>query len=172
MEYDKIKDLINTVDNSRLMDFELELKDDIYIRMNKNTAGFVNNDVKADSPNSSAVSHNVNTPVSASSVSNETSIVKENISEPITIIPEDKVEIKEGNMIISPMVGVFYSSASPDKPAFKNIGDKVKKGDVVCIIEAMKIMNEITSKFDGEIAEIFVSNEDMVEYNQPLFRIV
>ena len=70
------------------------------------------------------------------------------------------------------MVGTFYSSPSPDKGAFVKVGDNVKKGDVLCIVEAMKIMNEITSDVDGSVAEILVNNEDMVEYNQPLFRII
>ena len=94
------------------------------------------------------------------------------ISSPITIIPEEKVEIKEGNFVKAPIVGTFYQSSSPDKPPLVKVGDKVKEGDLLCIIEAMKIMNEIKSPCNGEVAEIFVSNEDMVEYDQPLFRIV
>lgn len=73
--------------------------------------------------------------------------------------------------IQSPLVGVVYLKPSPDKAPFKQVGDKVKKGEVVCIIEAMKVMNEITSDVDGEIVEINVSNEEMVEYNQVLFTV-
>lgn len=73
--------------------------------------------------------------------------------------------------IQSPLVGVAYLKPSPDKAPFKQVGDKVKKGEVVCIIEAMKVMNEITSDVDGEIVEINVSNEEMVEYNQVLFTV-
>lgn len=73
--------------------------------------------------------------------------------------------------IQSPLVGVAYLKPSPDKEPFKQVGDKVKKGEVVCIIEAMKVMNEITSDIDGEIVEINVSNEEMVEYNQVLFTV-
>lgn len=71
--------------------------------------------------------------------------------------------------ILSPMVGTFYSAPSPDKPAFVKVGDTVRKGQIVCIIEAMKLMNEIESEQDGEIVEILVKNEDMVEFGQPLF---
>jgi acetyl-CoA carboxylase, biotin carboxyl carrier protein len=74
-----------------------------------------------------------------------------------------------GKKIVSPMVGTFYGSPSPDKPAFVKVGDKVKKGQTVCIIEAMKLMNEIESEFDGEVVKILASNEQMVEFGQPLF---
>ena len=69
------------------------------------------------------------------------------------------------------MVGTFYASSSPEKEAFVKVGDKVHKGQVLCIIEAMKLMNEIESEYDGEIVEICVNNEDMVEYGTPLFKI-
>ena len=76
-----------------------------------------------------------------------------------------------GKAIKSPMVGVFYAAPSPDRPPFVNVGDTVKKGDVVCIIEAMKIMNEITATESGTITEVLVENGDVVEYDQPLFTI-
>jgi len=77
----------------------------------------------------------------------------------------------EGHIIESPIVGTFYHAATPDAKPFVQIGSKVKKGDVLCIIEAMKLMNEIEADIDGEIVEIFVENENAVEYGQPLFRI-
>ena len=76
-----------------------------------------------------------------------------------------------GVSIKSPMVGVFYAASAPDKPAFVSVGDKVEKGDVVCIIEAMKIMNEITADKSGTISEILVDNGDVVEFDQPLFKL-
>lgn len=76
-----------------------------------------------------------------------------------------------GKAIKSPMVGVFYAAPSPDRPPFVSVGDTVQKGDVVCIIEAMKIMNEITASESGTISEILVDNGDVVEYDQPLFKI-
>ncbi|WP_244833896.1 acetyl-CoA carboxylase biotin carboxyl carrier protein [Clostridium sp. BJN0001] len=73
--------------------------------------------------------------------------------------------------IHSPIVGTFYSSSSPETTAFVNIGDNIKKGQTVCIIEAMKLMNEIEAEFDAQIEAVLVSNEQKVEYGQPLFKI-
>ena len=69
------------------------------------------------------------------------------------------------------MVGTFYSKPSPDKEKFVNVGENIKKGKVVCIIEAMKLMNEIESEFDGEIVEVCIDDGDVVEYGTPLFKI-
>lgn len=77
----------------------------------------------------------------------------------------------EGTLVLSPTVGVFYSAPSPESKDFVAVGDRVKKGDVLCIIEAMKLMNEIPAELDGTITEICVSNGQVVEFNQPLFRI-
>ena len=88
---------------------------------------------------------------------------------------EKKVEIveepDEESFITSPIVGTFYSAASPETPAFVRVGDTVKKGQPVCIVEAMKLMNEINCDFDCEIEAVLVSNEQKVEYGQPLFRV-
>ena len=73
--------------------------------------------------------------------------------------------------ITSPIVGTFYSAPSPEAKAFVKVGDHVKAGQTVCILEAMKLMNEIESDFDCEIEAVLVSNEQKVEYGQPLFRI-
>ena len=83
---------------------------------------------------------------------------------------ENKVE-ENYKEIKAPMVGTFYSKSSPTAKTFVSVGDKVKKGDVVCIIEAMKLMNEIESEFDGEIVEICKKDEDMCEYGECLFKI-
>ncbi len=81
------------------------------------------------------------------------------------VVNEDLKDIK------SPIVGTFYSASGPDASPFVKVGDIVKKGQVLCIIEAMKLMNDIESDYDGEIVEILVKNDQMVEYNQPLFKI-
>ncbi len=88
-----------------------------------------------------------------------------------TPAPAAPVVEETGKKIVSPMVGTYYASPSPDKPAFVKVGDKVKKGQTVCIIEAMKLMNEIESEFDGEIVKILVENEQMVEFGLPLFLV-
>lgn len=76
-----------------------------------------------------------------------------------------------GNIVKSPLVGVFYNSASPDAKSFVQVGDKVSKGQTLGIVEAMKLMNEIESDFEGVVKEILVDNEAVVEYGQPLFII-
>lgn len=75
------------------------------------------------------------------------------------------------HIIKSPFVGTFYSSPSPGKPVYVKVGDKVKVGQPLCVLEAMKIMNEIDSDINGEIVEICIDNESLVEYGQPLFKI-
>lgn len=71
----------------------------------------------------------------------------------------------------SPMIGTFYRSSSPDKPFFVNVGDEIKSGDVICIIEAMKLFNEIESEVSGRIFKVLVDNSSPVEYDQPLFLV-
>ena len=79
---------------------------------------------------------------------------------------------RQGNVVESPLVGTFYTSPSEDSAPFVSVGDKVKKGQTLAIVEAMKLMNEIESDFDGTVAEILAENTQAVEYGQPLFRIV
>ena len=78
---------------------------------------------------------------------------------------------KAGNLVKSPLVGTFYTAPSEDAEPFVKVGDTVKKGQTLAIVEAMKLMNEIESEFDGVVTEILVENEENVEYGQPLFRI-
>ncbi len=75
------------------------------------------------------------------------------------------------HVIKSPFVGTFYTSPSPGKPNYVKVGDKVKAGQPLCVLEAMKIMNEIDSEVNGEVVEICVDNESLVEYGQPMFKI-
>ena len=93
--------------------------------------------------------------------------VQKNIERKTEIVEEQDEE----SFITSPIVGTFYSAASPETPAFVRVGDTVKKGQPVCIVEAMKLMNEINCDFDCEIEAVLVSNEQKVEYGQPLFRV-
>lgn len=78
----------------------------------------------------------------------------------------------EGTVITAPLVGTFYSSPAPDQPSFVKVGDTVSEGDVVCIIEAMKFMNEVNSDVSGKVAEILVEDGELVEFGKPLIRIV
>lgn len=80
-------------------------------------------------------------------------------------------ESLHGTVVPAPLVGTFYAAASPEEPPLVQPGDRVKKGDVLCIIEAMKIMNNIESPCDGVVRRVLVTNGDLVEYNQPLFEL-
>lgn len=174
MDYAEIKDLIMTIEDSNLMEFELKIKGDTYIKMSyAPSSGSVAPAICMEDKNLKAEKKPAKISKS-DDIKKEAKIQErtESVLEPITIIPEEPVEVKEGNIVVSPMVGTFYASSAPQKPPYVKVGSKVKEGDVLCVIEAMKIMNEITSKFDGEIAEIMAVNEDMVEYGQELFRIV
>lgn len=87
--------------------------------------------------------------------------------------PAAPAEAANGNFITikSPMIGTFYRSSSPDKPAFTNVGDDIKQGQVLCIIEAMKLFNEIESEISGKIVKVLVDDASPVEYDQPLFLV-
>jgi len=92
-----------------------------------------------------------------------------------SLFTKKEVDTKENNenhkQVLSPMPGVFYSAQSPEKPPYVSEGDTVNSGQVICIIESMKIMNEIESEYDGVIKKILMNNSDPVEFNQPLFII-
>jgi acetyl-CoA carboxylase biotin carboxyl carrier protein len=83
----------------------------------------------------------------------------------------DKDKEPSGDVVKSPIVGTFYRSPSPDDDAFVEVGDQVQKGETLCIVEAMKIMNEIESEYSGEVKKILVEDAEPVEYDQPLFII-
>ena len=150
MEYKDIKKLIDDMGESKLDSLDVEFPDGVKISMTKNGNKTVQNVIPASAP--------ITVP-----------IVQE---EKEKALVESKKNIEEDLKIIkSPMVGTFYSSSSPDSDPFVKIGDKVNKGKVVCIVEAMKLMNEIESEFDGEIVEICVKDGEIVEYGMPLFKI-
>ena len=153
MNFNEVKELVSMIDSSSLKSFELTL-DNCNIKMNKTGNAFSNNSVQSETIN-------VGTPVVPASA----------VSEEAPAAPATKTEDLSGNIVKAPLVGTFYMSSGPGKEAFAPVGKKVKKGDVLCIIEAMKIMNEVVSDFDGEVKEILAENEQLVEYGQPLFRI-
>jgi acetyl-CoA carboxylase biotin carboxyl carrier protein len=101
-----------------------------------------------------------------------TQVQIEQPQQPIIQKVEAKPECEvEGDLITSPMVGTFYQAPSPDSPPYVKVGDKVKKGQTLCIIEAMKIMNELEAEFDCEILEVLVEDGQPVEFDTPLFRV-
>ena len=89
----------------------------------------------------------------------------------VSVAPKPAATDAGLHVIKSPFVGTFYSSPGPGKPVYSKLGDKVKAGQALCVLEAMKIMNEIDSDINGEIVEICVENESLVEFDQPLFKI-
>ena len=90
---------------------------------------------------------------------------------PVTTAVKTQVSDSKFHIIKSPFVGTFYSSPGPGKPVYAKVGDKVKAGQALCVLEAMKIMNEIDADINGEVIEICVENESLVEFGQPLFKI-
>ena len=103
------------------------------------------------------------------SIKTETIPIKSNESEKVEVNSEKSDS--NGESILSPMPGTFYSASSPESDPFVKVGDTVSKGDTLCIIEAMKIMNEIESEKSGVIKEVIIENGNPVEFNQPLFVI-
>jgi acetyl-CoA carboxylase biotin carboxyl carrier protein len=97
--------------------------------------------------------------------------VATSIAAPAASISESAAPVVSGHVVRSPMVGTFYASASPDSPAFAEIGQHVNAGDTLCIVEAMKMMNQIEADKSGVIKEILAQNEDAIEFDQPLFII-
>ena len=88
---------------------------------------------------------------------------------PVAAVPTPAAPEEKGQLVKSPLVGTFYNAPSPDSPAYVKVGDTVKKGQILGIIEAMKLMNELESDFDGVVKEILVKDETVVEFGQPLF---
>ncbi len=148
MKINEIKELILTIDKTNLT--YVNLKDENFSLEVSKSENKVNSNVVINK-------------------SDEVEII-ESISYDDDYINENDTNINE-HLIKTPIMGTYYASSSPDAEAFVKVGDKISKGDTLCIIEAMKLMNEITSDVDGEVIEICSSNEDLVEYNQVLFKI-
>lgn len=141
MEYEKIKQLIEEMGNSKLTEVDIEFPDGTKISMKK------------DKIQETVVQAVQDTPI---------------------MIPNTTIEVQKeekGNIIKSPMVGTFYLKPSPAAEPYIEIGKDVKKGDVLCIIEAMKLMNEIEAEYTGKVTEILVKDGEAVEYGTPLLRI-
>lgn len=172
MELDSILKIIDAVSKSEIMNFEMEDKD-FKLFMDKNVDRRIGSEVHITNPAP------VQMPVMSAGIPSMPPITVQSAETPVpasvAAVDQPKEEDKKkisGNIVKSPIVGTFYSAAGPEAEDYVKVGDKVKKGQVLCIIEAMKLMNEIESEFDGEIAEILVKNEQMVEFGQPLFRII
>ena len=157
METHEVKELLSQFDQSTLTELQLK-KETFELYFNKNTTSGLQS--ASSAPASAPAANAAPTPVAPTPAVSAT-------PDPV----ETAKPVLEGKEVVSPLVGVVYLKPSPDKDNFKQIGDHVKKGDILCIVEAMKVMNEIVSDVDGELVEVLVESEQIVEYNQPLFRV-
>ncbi len=148
MWQDKVKEIINILESSNVNEIEVTFWGR-KVRVVKNASGIVANHTQPEILHSNVI---------------DSSNKEESVNKP----EEDS---SNGEKVLSPMPGVFYSAQSPDKHPFVNEGDRVVKGQVLCIIESMKIMNEIECEREGIIKKILVDNSEPVEFNQPLFII-
>ena len=159
MKLTEIQDLIKFVSKSGVNEVELETKEvKIVIRTGKQTAPVVYQNAPQQQYMQAPVQQNIAAPAAsaeaAAPVANTTSAAEAKY-----------ITIK------SPMIGTFYRSAGPDKPVFVNVGDEIEVGKPVCIIEAMKLFNEIESEIKGKIVKVLVNDATPVEYDQPLFLV-
>ena len=162
MEYEKIKQLMDDMGNSKLTSVDIEFPDGIKIKMEKKNEVQV---ITSQEVTSAAI-QNVAIP-------NQTITTTDEKSNIITEINNAKNENESNVKIVkSPMIGTFYSKPSPTSNPYVEVGKEVKKGDVLCIIEAMKLMNEIEAEIGGKIAEVLVKDGEPVDYGKPLFKIV
>lgn len=149
MEFENLLTLIDKVASTDLTDFSID-NGDVKISMKRKQKDVI-----------------------VTSVSKGMLTQQSSVQNPVTAASQtmDGVSVPDGNTVKAPLVGTFYNAASPENPAFVKVGDVVKKGQTLGIIEAMKLMNEIESEFDGVVEAILIENEQMVEYGQPLFVI-
>lgn len=152
MNYEDIKKLMDDMGNSKINSLDIEFPDGIKISMKKSENNINAGENLISLSSNQAPQVNVNA---------QTNINNENVKE----------EEENYKIVKSPMVGTFYESSSPKANPFVKVGDRVKKGDVLCIIEAMKLMNEIQANHSGTVVEILVENETVVEFGQPIMRI-
>lgn len=153
MNYNEIKKLMDDMGEAKIDEINIEFPDGLKISMKKNETI-----VKEVIKDASQVNPNINI--------NTAVCDKAKVSQ-----NTDSIDEEEYKLIKSPMVGTFYGRPSPKADQFVKVGAKVKKGDILCIVEAMKLMNEIESEYDGEVVEILAKDDDMVEYGQVLIKI-
>ncbi|PLR84486.1 MULTISPECIES: acetyl-CoA carboxylase biotin carboxyl carrier protein [Bacillus] len=163
LKVQEIRELIKLVDHSSIDEFVFE-QDGSKIKMKKNKAETT---VVAQPINEIPVVETVKPQQSALSEVNQETPAEEKPAAREEAAPE----ATNLHKITSPMVGTFYQSSSPDTPAYVKVGSKVSNDSIVCIVEAMKLFNEIEAEVNGEIVEILVSDGQLVEYGQPLFLV-
>ena len=172
MNFKDIKELLMLIDNTKLEYVKLNTSD-IELEVSKKVVG----NIELGTKNTSVVENKENNIEKVLATNNskneENNIINTNDTLEDELAKEDVVEFADENLkeVKAPLIGTFYESPDPDSPAFVSVGDHVEKGDTLCIVEAMKLMNEIKSEFTGKVVEIKAANESMVEYGQTLFVI-
>lgn len=162
MNFNELKELIQLIDNTGLSSFQYQ-KDGLKLKIEKNDGKIAVASTSVEQvERPKAV---VSTPVLIAEEPVKEMKVSA-VAESVTEAPE-----KSGIWVNSPLVGVYYSAPNPSSPQFITVGQKVKKGDVLCIIEAMKVMNEIVAPEDGEVLEVKATNEKLVEFGEALVKI-
>lgn len=170
MEEKFILDLIKAFDSSSAVSMKLKQgetsitlkKEEAFFSKNSNVSSqIVTQVIPVDNSSTSTLSSNNVIPAKDASVSSE-KISKENFVEESS---------STENIIKSPIVGTFYRAPSPDAPVYCEVGKSIKKGQPICILEAMKMMNTLEAEFDCVIEEILVANGELVEFNQPIFKV-
>jgi acetyl-CoA carboxylase biotin carboxyl carrier protein len=166
LKVQEIRELIKLVDQSSIDEFVYE-NDGSKIKMKKNVSATYVSQVSAVPQENEVVSTPVPQVVAATAPAAPTVAVQE-VQQQETIKQADTTNLHK---IVSPMVGTFYASPTPDTDSYVKQGSSVTKDSIVCIVEAMKLFNEIEAEIDGEIVEILVKNGQLVEYGQPLFLV-
>lgn len=167
MEYKEIKKYMSDMETSKLDELKIEFPDGTKIEMKKNTNNMNCSEDIIPQQYIQAASQQI-----AQLMPNSTQQINKVVVNAEENTTSASVEQEENyKKIKSPMVGTFYSKPAPNAEAFVKVGDRVKKGQIVCIVEAMKLMNEIESEFDGEVIEICCNDEDMVEYGKVLIKV-
>ncbi len=166
LKVQEIREIIKLVDNSSIQEFSYE-QNGAKISMKKTGNESLTTKTVYQAPVA------VQAVQSESPASTKTEITIQNAPESNVVQENNKTVVNKENVhkITSPMVGTYYQSSSPDTPPYVNVGSKVTEDDVVCIVEAMKLFNEITADVTGEIVEILVKDGQLVEYGQPLFLV-
>ncbi|ANZ62150.1 acetyl-CoA carboxylase biotin carboxyl carrier protein [Secundilactobacillus paracollinoides] len=157
MTIEEIQTIINQINDSEIREVELDYQD-LHLYLNKNKQ-------------SHRVDQSAAVPVQTAAPVAQTAPVAQPSEQAASDAPAEPVVADNDETIKAPLVGVIYLQPAPDKPAYKQVGDHIEKGDVVCVVEAMKMMTEIKSQVSGTLSQVLVENEEVVEYDQPLFKV-
>lgn len=159
MKVQEIREIIKLINQTTINEFEFE-QEGTKIKIIKST-GLENSMQPTDAP----------VPAPAVQSVSKQEVQSESIEEKPPVVGEKTEQPSNLHKITSPMVGTFYGASSPDEDPYIKIGEKVKKDTIVCIVEAMKLFNEIEAEVSGEIVEVLVEDGQLIEYGQPLFLV-